>query len=79
MGGRGTIFSWVRYHTAFIRELEAIVPYVVLSVTLDDGPRVYGRLTGREGELRIGAHVQLVLERWGSLVLPAFELTGSRS
>ena len=53
--GRGRIHSSTTahhpYHPAFVTE----VPYVLLMVDLDEGPRALGRWSG--GELRIGVHV----------------------
>lgn len=46
VSGKGRIFSWFvarhAFHPAFVDEL----PYVVLEVELDEGPRIYGRLAG---------------------------------
>ncbi len=53
--GRGRIHSWTTahhpYHPAFVTE----VPYVLVMVDLDEGPRALGRWSG--GELRIGVQV----------------------
>ena len=53
--GRGRIHSWTiahhPYHPAFVTE----VPYTLVLVDLDEGPRALGRWAG--GDLRIGAPV----------------------
>ena len=52
--GQGSIHSWVRYHRGFLPEFEPLLPYVVLSVELDDGPRLFGRLVTPAVTPRIG-------------------------
>jgi uncharacterized OB-fold protein len=77
LDGRGTVHSWVRYHRAFAPAFEALVPYVVLSVQLDAGPRMFGRLASG-GEAPTGTPVEMILERWedGGRV-PAFVVSRS--
>ncbi|MDL2313448.1 OB-fold domain-containing protein [Desulfovibrio sp. OttesenSCG-928-C14] len=38
-GGQGRIYSFVVFHRAFHPRLEGLVPYVVASVQLEEGPR----------------------------------------
>jgi uncharacterized OB-fold protein len=40
------------------------MPYVVLSVELDEGARIFGRLADRELEPEIGMRVAAIVERW---------------
>jgi uncharacterized OB-fold protein len=62
--GGGVIHSWVRYHRAFVAAFEPLVPYVVVTVQLDEGPRVYGRLLGITIEaVAIGDRVEAIVER----------------
>lgn len=73
--GNGTIFSFVRYHRSYLPEFADVMPYVVATVQLDEGPRMFGRLVGRDVAARIGAPVRLVVEEWPSgRCVPAFEL-----
>jgi uncharacterized OB-fold protein len=69
---RGEVHAWVRYHRAFVPAFAGVVPYVVLNVALEGGPRMVGRLLG-EAEPVTGMAVETVLERWddGARV-PAF-------
>lgn len=70
--GRGAVHSWVRYQRAFHAAFAALVPYVVVSVELEAGPRMFGRqLGGAEPEL--GMRARMIVERWqdGGCV-PAF-------
>jgi uncharacterized OB-fold protein len=71
-GGGGSVHSWVRYQRAFHAVFAPLVPYVVVSVELDAGPRMFGRLLGA-AEPRLGMPAQMIVERWedGGCV-PAF-------
>lgn len=64
LSGRGTVHSWVRYHKSYLPEFEPLMPYVVLSVQLEEGPRIFGRLAEERGEPRAGMPVQAIVERW---------------
>jgi uncharacterized OB-fold protein len=71
--GGGTVHSWVRYRRAFHPSFASLVPYFVVSVELDAGPRMFGRLLGDE-EPQIGSPVQMLVERWeDGGCAPAFE------
>ena len=63
--GSGIVFSWIRYHRAFLAELADVLPYVVVIVQLEDGPRLPGRLLSSGESLEIGAPVQGVICRHG--------------
>jgi uncharacterized protein len=63
--GRGVIHSWVRYHRAYLPEFEALVPYEVIAVRLEEGPVMFGRWLARKSEPLIDAPVRGVVERWG--------------
>jgi uncharacterized OB-fold protein len=63
LSGRGTIHSWVRYRRSYLPEFEPLMPYEVLCVALEDGPRLFGRLLGG-GEPAIGMAVQALVERF---------------
>ncbi|MBI4060475.1 MAG: OB-fold domain-containing protein [Elusimicrobia bacterium] len=44
--GRGSIYSWVVVHRAFDPAFAGEVPYTILTVALDEGPKMLGRMTG---------------------------------
>jgi uncharacterized OB-fold protein len=46
---RGTVYSWVTTHVPFEESLVDQVPYVVATVELESGPRVFARLTDLDG------------------------------
>jgi uncharacterized protein len=64
--GSGTVHSWVRYRRGYLPEFEPLMPYDVLCVALDEGPRIFGRLAQDGVEPRIGMAVSLVVERFPS-------------
>jgi uncharacterized protein len=42
--GHGSIYSWVTVHRALSPEFDMDVPYTIVAVDLDEGPRLFGRL-----------------------------------
>jgi len=66
LAGTGAVHSWVRYRRAYLPEFEPLMPYDVLCVSLDEGPRVFGRLLHGEGDgaPEIGMAVQALVERF---------------
>jgi uncharacterized OB-fold protein len=64
VSGRGTIHSWIRYRRNYLPEFEPLMPYVVLCVQLDAGPRIFGRLADADREPAHGMAVQAIVERW---------------
>jgi uncharacterized OB-fold protein len=46
--GRGTIVSWVTFHRAYDPAFADLVPYDVILVALDDGPRLLSNLVSGE-------------------------------
>lgn len=64
MSGAGTVFSFVRFHRSYLPEFEDLMPYVVATVQLAEGPRMFGRIIARDVAPRIGQPVRLVIEEW---------------
>jgi uncharacterized OB-fold protein len=75
--GRGHIYSYTvvqhQTHPAFP------VPYTVLLVEMEEGPRLVARLRDGHGPIEIGASVRVGWERAGEQMLPVFELEGGQS
>ena len=62
--GRGRVFTWTVTHRPTDPAFAGHLPYAVVVVTLDEGPRVVGNLVGIEpGELRLDLPVRVVLDR----------------
>ena len=73
--GRGRIWSHTTTHHAFNRAWKDDLPYTVIVVELDEGPRMTSNLTGSTAGLRIGAAVEVVFEDVNpEVTLPKFRL-----
>lgn len=44
VSGRGRVYSWIVVHRALDPAYVGDVPYTIATVTLDEGPRVFGRI-----------------------------------
>lgn len=76
LSGAGTVHSWVSYRRAYLPEFEPLMPYDVLCVSLERGPRIFGRLAEGGGP-HIGMAVQAIVERFGGgECVPAFVAVG---
>jgi uncharacterized OB-fold protein len=58
----GTLLTYCVYHRAFSKAFAGDIPYAVGYVQLDDGPRMYGTMTGEPGTLGAGLPVRAVFE-----------------
>ena len=62
--GRGTVHSWTVAHHAFHPAFKGELPYTLLIVDLEEGPRAMGRLDpGFRDDPRIGMQVRVRFER----------------
>lgn len=67
--GRGRILTWVRFHKRYFEDDE--VPYEVVQVELEEGPRLTTTWAGREPQ--VGMPVRVVFRRVADgTVLPEF-------
>ena len=48
--GKGTVYTFAIYYTAFYPEFKDDLPYVVSIVELDEGPRMMSNITGCDPE-----------------------------
>ena len=63
MSGRGVIHNYVVYHKAWTPWLEKRVPYAVIQVELDEGPRLTTNLLDYPvKDIKIGMRVEAVYE-----------------
>ncbi len=63
LSGRGRINSWVVFHQAYFRSFEGDIPYNVVEVELEEGPRILANLLEVENrEIRAGMPVQIVFD-----------------
>lgn len=72
----GTVHSWTVAHHAFHPGFKAELPYVLVTVDLDEGVRMQAQLRGAGvGDLKLGTPVRIGLEiATRDLVLPVVEL-----
>lgn len=62
--GRGTVHSWTVAHHAFHPAFRADLPYTLVIVDLEEGPRTMGRLDpSAQGRLCIGLPVRVSFKR----------------
>lgn len=71
--GRGTVHSWTVAHHAFHPAFKDDLPYTLLIVDLEEGPRAMGRLVvGCTVPLRLGLPVQVAFPHTDGAPLPVF-------
>lgn len=64
LSGRGTVFSWIIVHQSQHPAFNTDVPYNVVIVELEEGPRLHSRLIDcAHDEIHIGMPVEVVFER----------------
>lgn len=63
VSGRGTVSSFVAFHKAYFPAFEDSIPYAVVQVELEEGPRLMANLVDvPNAEIRIGMPVTVVFE-----------------
>jgi uncharacterized OB-fold protein len=60
--GLGTVVTFTVIHTAN-EQFEALTPYVLAIVKLDEGPRMTAQIVCRPDEVKIGMRVKSVFRR----------------
>lgn len=75
VSGRGKISSFVVYRQAFFAFFKDKLPYAVVQVELEEGPRYNGNMFGiAPADLRIGMDVEVTFEKISDEVtLPQFQ------
>ncbi len=78
VGGRGTVTTWVVFHQKYFASFAADLPYHVVQVQLDEGPRLTTNLVDVPNtDLRIGMRVEVVFDDvTAEITLPRFRRTG---
>jgi uncharacterized protein len=76
VGGRGTVFTYNVMHQVYHPAFAPEVPYTVVLIQLDEGPKMISNLIGVAPEdIRIGMRVEVVFEDLNDQVtLPKFKL-----
>jgi uncharacterized OB-fold protein len=73
--GTGTIYSWVRVHRALSAAMASEVPYCIVTVDLDGGSRMFGRMSAGGG-VAIGRRVRALFVDHAEWTELRFELDG---
>jgi hypothetical protein len=61
--GRGRIFTWTVIHQLYHPAFAADVPYAVVAVELEEGPRMNANLIGcKPGDITVGMPVEVTFE-----------------
>jgi len=78
--GRGRISTWVVVHKAWFAAFAAEIPYNVVQVELDEGPRLTSSVKlAPHQALKIGDRVEVIFDdNDGDLPLPRFVIEGTR-
>lgn len=77
VSGEGNLFSYVTFHRLYHKAFTSLLPYVVVLVELNEGPRMISRLSnsGAYESLNCGSKVRVCFEKLNEdLTLPLFEL-----
>jgi uncharacterized OB-fold protein len=74
LSGRGEVFARVVYHRAFNKAWADDVPYNMVLVQLDEGPRMYSNVVGvPSAEIAVGDRLVAVFEAGpGGVTIPRF-------
>lgn len=74
LSGRGKVNSWVVFHRAYYEGFQEQVPYNVVEVQLEEGPRLISNLVGVKNEgIRPGMPVEVVFDDvTAEVTLPKF-------
>lgn len=74
LSGRGRISSWVVVHREWFASFRADLPYPVVQVELDEGPRLTAGVVDMDNDaLRVGLPVEVVFrDVTGEVALPFF-------
>jgi len=63
LSGRGKVSSWVVFHQRYFESFAADIPYNVVQVELDEGPRITANLVGvRNDAIEMGMPVEVVFD-----------------
>ena len=63
VSGRGKVSSWVVFHQRYFESFAADIPYNVVQVELDEGPRLLANLVGvRNDAINMGMLVEVVFD-----------------
>ena len=76
LSGKGVIYSYVIYHTAYHPAYQNDIPYIVAIIQLEEGPRMESNISGCKVEdVKINIPVEVTFEDvTDTVTLPKFKL-----
>ncbi len=77
VSGRGRIWSWITMHQRYFAAFEDELPYTVIFVELEEGPRMMSALAGGSpdpSKLRIDTPVAVEFEPRGEVTVAVFRV-----
>lgn len=76
VSGRGTVYTWTVFHRAYHPAFTGEVPYAVVAVELEEGPRMITNLVDCQlSDIKIGLPVEVVFEDINQEIsMPKFRL-----
>ncbi len=79
VSGKGTVYTFAVYHTAFYSGFEDEMPYVVALVKLEEGPCMMSNITGCDpNEVSCGMEVEVVwTDATEEIAIPKFSPVSS--
>ncbi len=73
--GKGTVYSYAVVHQKLHPAFDALIPYAVALVTLEEGPRMLTLLIDTDpAAVAIGAQVEVAFEHVDDVVIPRMRL-----
>jgi uncharacterized OB-fold protein len=64
VSGKGAVWSWCVFHRQYFKGFDGEMPYAVVLVELDEGPKLYSNLVGvSKDDIRIGMRVRAAFEQ----------------
>jgi uncharacterized OB-fold protein len=64
VSGKGAVWSWCVFHRQYFKGFDEEMPYAVVLVELDEGPKLYSNLVGvSKDDIRIGMRVRAAFEQ----------------
>ena len=60
--GNGTVWSWTRFHKTYFAGFASDMPYVVVVIELDEGPKLFANMADMRMPPKIGKRVKAVFE-----------------
>lgn len=72
--GKGTVYSYVVMHQVLHPGFAAEVPYNVIVVETDEGPRLQSNLLGTaDADIKVGMRVEVTCQQAGDVMVPYWQ------